>query len=77
MMCLGCQIRPPIWEFPKIGVPYCGVLIIRILLFNVLYWGLLFSETPICEDTQKHNHYEPIRTQKGLNVTWLWRTKSE
>ena len=26
------------WEFPKIrGVPYFGVLIIRILLFKVLY----------------------------------------
>ena len=36
-----------IWEFPKIGVPYLGVLMIRILLFRVLYWGPLFSETPI------------------------------
>ena len=26
---------------------YFGVLIIRILLFGVLYWGPLFSETPI------------------------------
>ena len=26
-----------IWEFPKIRVPYFGVLIIRILLFRVLY----------------------------------------
>ena len=25
------------WEFPKIRVPYLGVLIIRILLFRVLY----------------------------------------
>ena len=25
------------WEFPKIGVPYFGVLIARILLFRVLY----------------------------------------
>ena len=24
------------WEFPKIGVPYFGALIIRILLFRVL-----------------------------------------
>ena len=30
-----------IWEFPKIGVPYFGDLIIRILLFRVLYWGFL------------------------------------
>ena len=34
--------------FPKIrGVPYFGVLIIRILLFKVLHQGPLFSETPI------------------------------
>ena len=36
------------WEFPKIRVPYFGVLIIRILLFRVLYSGPLFSETPGC-----------------------------
>ena len=29
------------------GVPYLGVLIIRILLFGVLYKAPLFSETPI------------------------------
>ena len=34
-------------SFRKLGVPYFGVLIIRILLFRVLYWGPLFSETPI------------------------------
>ena len=32
------------WEFRKLGLPYLGVLIIRILLFRVLYWGPLFSE---------------------------------
>ena len=26
-----------LWEFRKLGVPYSGVLIIRILLFGVLY----------------------------------------
>ena len=26
-----------IWDFRKLGVPYFGVLIIRILLFRVLY----------------------------------------
>ena len=26
-----------VWDFPKIRVPYFGVLIIRILLFRVLY----------------------------------------
>ena len=30
---------------PKIGVPYFGLLIMRILLFMVLYSGPLFSET--------------------------------
>ena len=34
-------------SFRKLGVPYFGVLIIRILLFRVLYQGPLFSETPI------------------------------
>ena len=29
------------------GVPYFRVLTIRILLFRVLYWGPLFSETPL------------------------------
>ena len=43
------DVRPPgvNWDFPKIRVPYFGVLIVRILLFRVLYWGPLFSETPI------------------------------
>ena len=35
-------------SFGKLGVPYFGVLIIRILLFRVLYKGPLFSETPRC-----------------------------
>ena len=34
-------------SFRKLGVPYFGVLTIRILLFRVLYWGPPFSETPI------------------------------
>ena len=38
---LGCG------SFPNLGVPYFGVLIIRILLFRVLYKGPLFSETPM------------------------------
>ena len=29
------------WDFPKIRLPYLGVLVIRILLFRVLYWGYL------------------------------------
>ena len=35
---LGFRLRDPrIWDFPKIRVPYFGVLIIKILLFRVLY----------------------------------------
>ena len=49
-LCDGEALKPAfqllIREFPKIGVPYFAVLIIRILLFRVLYLGPLFSETP-------------------------------
>ena len=38
-----------IWEFPKLGVPFLGVLIIRTPLFKVPYLDILFSETPICK----------------------------
>ena len=34
-------------SFRKLGVPYSGVPIIRILLFRVLYKGPLFSEPPM------------------------------
>ena len=33
--------------YENLGVPYIGVLIIRILLFRVLCEGPIFSETPI------------------------------
>ena len=36
-----------IWEFPKIRGPSFGVLIIGILLFRIMFYGPLFSETPI------------------------------
>ena len=36
-------------SFRNLGVPYFGVLIIKILQFRVLYSGPLFSETPISE----------------------------
>ena len=42
------QSSAPIGSFRKLGVPYFGVLRIRILLFKVLFSGPLFSETPIC-----------------------------
>ena len=40
--------RHVMWDFPKIRVPYFGVLLIWILLFRVLYSDPLFSETPPC-----------------------------
>ena len=43
-----------IWEFPKIREPDLGVLIIRILLSRVLYWGPLFSETSSIASEGKH-----------------------
>ena len=57
----SCRTFPSTWRFMgsymwsyksyggfrKWGVPYFGVLIVRILLFRVLHQGPLFSETPI------------------------------
>ena len=34
------------------GIPYFGVLIIRILLIRILYEGPLFWETPVCPSLQ-------------------------
>ena len=39
------QLRVDTWDFPRIRVPYFGVLVIRILLFRV-YWGPLFWGNP-------------------------------
>ena len=39
--------KGPCGSFRTQGVPYFGVLIVRILLFRVLYQGPLFSETPM------------------------------
>ena len=44
----GLCCLTPYGCFRKLGVPYFGVLIIRILVLRVLYQGPLFSETPIC-----------------------------
>ena len=43
------QRTGPIWEFPEIrGTLFWDPYnLIRNLLFRVLYWGPLFSETPI------------------------------
>ena len=43
------------------GVPYLGVLIKRILLFRVLYWGPLFLETPL-------SSFDVYFSLKGLGV---------
>ena len=42
---MGTIGRLPYGSFRKLGVPYFGVLITRILRFMMLYWGPLFSET--------------------------------
>ena len=55
---------PDTWGFPKMGVPYSGVLIIRILLFRVLYWGPLFSETPTW--SWKGSTVNPKKLETGL-----------
>ena len=34
-------------SFRKVGVPYFGVLILRVRPFRVLSWGPLVSETPM------------------------------
>ena len=45
---LRCVVDGSLFEsFRKLGVPYLGVLFLRILLFRVPYSGPLFSETPI------------------------------
>ena len=48
-----CQLRLGVWgggrtsgSFRKLVVPYFGVLIIRILLFRVLYLGPYFRKLP-------------------------------
>ena len=46
-------------SFRKLGVPYFGVLIIRILLLSVLYQGTLFSELP-------QNHLGVLGVKAGL-----------
>ena len=47
------------------GIPYFGVLIIGILLFRVLYWGSLFSETLIYINSKAwFQHAVPL--QPGL-----------
>ena len=49
---LSLSIKAPIGEFPKIKGTLFGVLIIRILLFRVLYEGPLFLELAAEDDSQ-------------------------
>ena len=50
------------------GCLILGVLIIRILLFRVLYWGPLFSETPIFIETTTGIIYS---LDKGVWKVWV------
>ena len=43
----GFVDRVPCGSFRTLGIPYFGVLIVRIVLFRVLCSGPLFSETPM------------------------------
>ena len=52
--------------FRKLGVPYFGVFIIRILLFRVLFSGPLFSETPICLNEETTGSMYPYSMYLGL-----------
>ena len=45
-------VMPAFGTFRKLGVPYFGVLIVRILLFRVLYQGPLSSEALICRTVE-------------------------
>ena len=54
--------------FRTLGVPYFGVLIIRILLSRVLYQGPLFSETPMCY-VQKDCGLQPSALHKEILET--------
>ena len=42
----SCRTVASKWEFPKLGVPYLAVLLIRTLVFKVLYQGPPFPEAP-------------------------------
>ena len=46
---VGIQGPKPRGSFRRLGVPYFGFLMRRILLFRVLYYGPLLSETPMSE----------------------------
>ena len=76
---LGFGVRN-IWDFPKIrgGVPYFGVLMIRILVFRVLYWGPLFSEAPISSFwTQALAWISHAPHMKHEHVEGQWRQSAD
>ena len=55
-------------SFRKLGVPYLGVLIIRILLFGVLYEGPLFPETPISAMLWRKSRLNGIRHTSSYDI---------
>ena len=70
--CLSVRAFSRLWaafkfgSFRKLGIPYFGVIITRILLFRVLYWGPLFSETPICDSETNKTELERPRPRPRL-----------
>ena len=55
------------WEFS----PNFGILIIRILLLRVLYWGPLFSETPMNPNSIYFGRNVPKGVFEGRSVYYL------
>ena len=41
------RVSEGIWGFPKIGLPFWGVPILRIILLRGISWVLLSGEMPI------------------------------
>ena len=57
------------WEFPKMGVPYFGVLIIRILLFRVLYWDpLIFGNSHVPCPAREYDSERSILHRAALTL---------
>ena len=67
-------------SFRKLGVSYFGVLIIRILLCRVLYWGPLFSETPIFQylemSANSWARTNPIRIALAVSTTSVCKLRA-
>ena len=76
LLCRILFLRVSYGGFRKLGAPYFGVLMIRILLFRVLYWGPLFSETPILgalgtwslRDTKASYRIRILQGERGVYI---------